>query len=121
MSRLMFEDLPIDPSPLAAGNNALVLALFATTFINLTNATGSATNVISLSATTGNVDGMVVCFSNVNTTPLSVLFPHDSSSESVVTNRFRNGGAATITITQFGAVWFRWSNVTHRWQSIGKV
>ncbi len=118
MARQMFTSLTPPPLTVAA-NNALVLALSATTIVNLTSTLGAT--IISLAAVGGNIDGMVVCFSNVNATALSFQFTHESLTEATPVNRFRNASAAPSSIVQFGAIWYRWSAISQRWQSIAKV
>ena len=95
------------------------MALGATTFVNLTSTNGF--NVFGLAAASGNVDGQVVCFSNVNSSAFTFTFLHDSASASATGNRFRCAQGASATCVQFGAVWFRYSGVSLRWQEIGRA
>ncbi len=119
MAHLLFT--PLTPAIITtASNNALSLALSATTIVYLTS-TNTTTTIISLVGTDGNADGMVVCFSNINATSLSFSFSHESVTETTATKRFRNAGSTGITVAQYGAVWYRWSSVAQRWQSLARV
>jgi len=119
MARFLF-DTTLTPAPLTvAANNQLVLALGATTIVYLTSSLGGTVSIISLTAATGNVDGMVVCFSNISPASQIFGFDNESPTEPVLTARFRSN--ATISIVQYGAVWYRWSAASQRWQAMSKV
>ena len=104
------------------GNQELVLALGRTTIVNLTS-TGSVT-LFGLLASGGNVDGMVVCLSNLNNSSFQFTAQHESASASAVTNRFRNAGLTDVSGgTGAGALWFRFNAAVAggRWMMIGKT
>lgn len=111
---------PITPAALTLPDNKeLTLDLFSTTIVLLSST--QALNIVGLVSTSGNLDGVVVCFSNVNTSAFSLSFLHDSGLASAPGNRFRCSGAASIVVAQNGAVWFRYSAAAARWQAIAKV
>jgi hypothetical protein len=104
------------------GNQELVLALGRTTIVNLTS-TGNVT-IFGLFATGGNVDGMVVCLSNVNNSSFQFTGAHESGSASAATNRFRNAGLTDVSGgTGAGCLWYRYNAAisTGRWIMIGKT
>jgi hypothetical protein len=102
------------------GNQELVLALGRTTYVGLTS-TGSRT-IFGLLASGGNVDGMVVCLSNLNNSAFAFTAQHESASASAATNRFRNRGLADFSGgTGAGAIWYRYNAAVSggRWIQIG--
>ena len=110
----------ITPSALTLPDNKeLTIDLFSTTIVLLSST--QALSIAGLVATGGNTDGMVVCFSNVNTSAFALSFLHESSFASAVTNRFRCANSTSITVAQYGAVSFRYSSFTSRWQAFSKV
>ena len=118
MTRMLFA--PLTPTALTLPDNQeLTLALSATTIVNLTST--QALNIAGLFAVGGNLDGIVVCFSNVNSSAFSFSFLHDSGLATAPERRFRCSTGASITIPQYGAAWFRWSSFSSRWQAIGKL
>jgi hypothetical protein len=119
MARFLFAPLT-PPIITTSANNALSLTLSATTIVYLT-CTNNPTTIISLAATGGNVDGMVVCFSNINATGIGFSFSHESLVEPTAVNRFRIQSASSVAVAQYGAFWVRWSAISQRWQSLAKV
>jgi len=101
----------------ADNNHELMLALGSTTIVYVT--LSSSISTVGLIASTGNVDGMVVCFSNISSSVFSHSFLNDSGLASALGNRFRNPSSSTAV--QYGAVTHRWSSLTSRWQVIAVV
>lgn len=111
-------DTTLTPSAFTTPDNVrMTLALGIKTIVYYT-ATQSLT-FIGLAAIGGNFDGMVVCFSNRNTSAFSLSFAHESGSEAVTTNRLNNVNLATASCLRGGALWFRFNGVAGRWQHIG--
>lgn len=99
-------------------NQEFALALGAISLVHWTS-TQSLT-FIGIAATGGNIDGMVVCFSNENTSNFNLAVAHESSSESTLANRCRCATQITASATPNGALWFRYNGTTTRWHQIGK-
>jgi hypothetical protein len=108
------------PAPFAAPNNQeFSLALGTTTLVNWTS-TLSLT-FVGISALAGNVDGMVVCFVNLNANGFTLSIAHDSGFASRLTNRCLNAGGATATAGVGGALWYRLNGLTGRWHQLGRA
>lgn len=104
------------------GNQELSLALGRTTYVGLTS-TGNV-SIFGLFATGGNVDGMVVCLSNLNNSAFQFTGMHDNASASALTNRFRNAGLTDVSGgTGAGCLWYRFNSAVSggRWVMIGKT
>ena len=100
----------------ANNNTVLSLALGATTIVICT--TTQNLTFIGLTATTGNVDGMVVTVQLVNAAGSALSFSHDTSSPA--SSGFLNRANATITTgTRYGAVTYRYLSSASRWVNIG--
>jgi len=99
-------------------NTTLSVLLASTTIINVTLTSGIS--IVGLAATGGNVDGMVVCFSNISATALTLGLANLSGSALPV-NQFRHHGGAAASLTQYGAVWYRYTAAELRWQEIARL
>jgi len=97
-------------------NTTLSLALGSSTFINVTLTSASIT-LVGMSTIGGNIDGAVVCFSNVSTGGNTLTFAH-ASGVPLPANRFTNSGTVDRSAVQFGASWYRYSAVTLTWQQM---
>ncbi len=97
-------------------NTEFQLALGAITYVHWTSTGTFAT--IGLFAIGGNVDGMVVTFSNENTTG-TLQFLDDSSSEATLANRYRivSGGG---NVAPNGSMTLRYNAFIGRWIAIAK-
>lgn len=104
----------------ADNNTELALALGATTLVNWTS-TQTLTFIGLLATPGGNVDGMVVCFANNNSSAFSLTLAHESGSEPTPANRFRCPGLTSVTTSAGGGIWVRWNVVTARWHVLGKA
>lgn len=122
MASFLFSTV-IHPPPLT-GNQELQLALGRTTYVGLTT-TGNVTLFgIFSTAVGGNVDGMVVCLSNLNNNSNQVTGAHESASATATTNRMRNAGLTDVSGgTGAGALWYRFNTGVSggRWIMIGKT
>ena len=99
-------------------NQQFALALGTITLVNWTS--DRSLVFVGLAATGGNVDGMVVCLSNLNNNVNSLTLAHDSSLASSPVNRFRNAGLGdTVASTGAGGTWYRYHGVLLRWIQIG--
>jgi hypothetical protein len=88
-----------------------------TTLVEVTLTT--SVSLRGMLAAGGNVDGLVVCFSNLSA--FSLGFNHDDGGASVPTNRFRNALLTGATASQFGSMWYCYSSSFSRWQTIGHI
>lgn len=118
---LFLYDTVINMTGSLPSNTELSLALGRTTIVNWTSA--NTLTYVGLLATGGNVDGMVVTFSNItNSGAITMNFAHDSSLASAMTNRFMNAGGATVNGgSAVGAITYRYNGTNQRWVQIAKT
>lgn len=110
MSSFFFPTVLTPAQYTTPSNQEFVLALGRTTIVNWTSTTNLT--FVSLLAIGGNIDGMVVCFSNLNNNSNQLTCAHESSAAAVtaVTNRFHNKGLADVSGgTGAGALWYRYN------------
>lgn len=81
--------------------------------ITIFNIQGFGKSINGITATGGNVDGMVVCCCNVNTSTNGYTFLHEDSS-ATAENRLRNSGGAAIGSLGL-AIWYRYNATMQRW------
>lgn len=118
---LFLFDTSLTPAQFTLPNNQeLSLALGRVTIVHMT-ATQSLT-FVGLFATGGNIDGMVVHFSNVNNNSFVMSFAHESGSASAAGNRFRNASSTTADGgSGAGGVLYRYNGTALRWVELGKT
>lgn len=104
---------------LAPGSQELIVALGRTTIINITSP-GNVT-LTGIFSTTGNVDGMVVCLSNLNNNSFQVTCAHESLAANAV-DRFRNAGLTDVSGgTGAGGLWYRYNGSISRFVNLGRT
>jgi len=116
MSRYLLTPIALTLTSLD-NNTTLSLALGTTSIVNVVVPSGGLT-LLGMLAIGGNVDGCVVVFSNVGTVAANLAFANESGS-AAAGNRFRT--PYSYSLTQYNAVWFRYSTAALRWQQIGAI
>ena len=101
-------------------NQQFALELGVTTLVQFSS--DRSLTFVGLAATGGNLDGMVVCFSNLNNSSFTLTLAHESSSASTAGNRFRNTALASVTGgTGAGGVWYRYNATVARWINLART
>jgi len=116
---LFLFDTVLTPAQFTLPNNQeLSLVLGRVTIVNMTS-TQSLT-FVGLAVPGGNVDGMVVHFSNLNNNSFILSFANESASATSPVNRFRNAsGSAADGGTGAGGVLYRYNGTVQRWIHMG--
>lgn len=109
----------LQPPPFTTPDNVeYTLALSAATIVLWTSTT--SLHCIGLVAVGGNVDGMVVVFQNTNTSAFTLTVSSDSGA-AIPAHRLRGAANSDVTISQFGAAWFRYHGILQRWLHLGRT
>ena len=119
MGLSLFNKTLSPPAFSAPNNQEFSLPLGTTTLVNWTS-TQNLT-FVGIAGFGGNVDGMVVCFVNLNANGFTLSIAHDSGLATRLTNRCINAGGATATAGAGGALWYRLNGLTGRWHQLGRA
>jgi hypothetical protein len=96
-------------------NQEFQLSLGITTLVNWTSDRSLTFVGLLNAAAIGNIDGLVVLFSNLNNNSNTLSFLNESGLASAATNRFRLASGVTSGGTGAGGMMFRYHGTVQRW------